>query len=105
MGERVRIKSFTRAGAVGTHDRLSETIERARALESEGRVAEYRLGGEQTVIVLPVLCLAIYEVDVLTELSPCVVDEGTYTVYDGLATFETDGSAPTPFDRSERETA
>jgi len=149
----VRIELFTRAGAVGTYDRVIEAIERVRDLEAENRVTDCRVttwdkqvalgnghpdggqavleridgfeswarersvslypffqerirsslatDGEQRVIVLPVLCLAVYEEAELRELFPCTANEVSYTVHDGLAALET--SASKPFD--ERKTA
>ena len=110
------VKLFTRAGAVGTHDRVTEAIDRTRALEASGQVERCSVAtwdkqvvlgdgksgrsdrgretlekieafeswaagrnaslypffeertrgslltdGAETVVVLPVLCLAIYE--------------------------------------------
>lgn len=145
------IELFTRAGAVGTYDRVVEAIERVRELEADDRGSECRVttwdkqitlgnghiegrmavlerieefetwarersvslypffeertrsslatDGEQRVIVLPVLCLAVYEGEGLRELFPCTANEVTYTVHDGLAALETNGTNESkPFD-------
>lgn len=149
----IRIELFTRSGAVGTHDRLLEAIERARGLEADGRVADCRVetwdeqvvrddgrldrsretvarieafeswadehgcslypffeertrgslagDGERTVLVLPVMCLAIYAGESLRELFPRVAGEVSHTVAEGLAALETDGHASTFLDADE----
>jgi hypothetical protein len=136
-----RIELFTRTGAIGTHDRLLEVIERVRAIEAEGRVADCHIDtwdkqivldngsldrnrevrkrfeafeswadqhdvslypffeertcgspvidGERTVLVLPVMCLAVYEKGALSDLFPHAAGEVTYTVAEGLAALET----------------
>jgi hypothetical protein len=148
-----RIELFTRAGAVGTHDRLLEAIERVRAIEAESRVADCHIGtwnkqivldnggldrnrevrkrveafeswadehgvslypffeertrgslaidGERTVLVLPVICLAVYEGETLSELFPRAAGEVTYTVAEGLTALETGVTGLTLLDTEE----
>lgn len=149
----VRIELFTRAGAVGTHDRLLEAIERVRAIEADDRVADCHIGtwdkqlvldddglnrnrevrtrieafeswadehdvslypffeertrgslaidGERRVLVLPVMCLAVYEEEALSELFPRTVGEVTHTVAEGLAALEMGVTGLTMLDTEE----
>lgn len=154
MAERgVTLELFTRAGAVGTHDRLAEAIGRVRALDADDRVSGCRvhtwnkqlvptgdgterqrwvlerieefeswarergvtlypffeertrssvlIDDEQPVIVLPVICLAVYEGERVREVFPRSDGDLTYTVFDGLAALET-GVGTTPFALSEK---
>jgi hypothetical protein len=119
------VKLFTRAGAAGTHDRVTEAIDRTRALEASGQVERCSVAtwdkqvvlgdgksgrsdrgretlekieafeswaagrnaslypffeertrrslltdGAETVVVLPVLCLAVYEGERLEAVFP-----------------------------------
>ena len=145
------VKLFTRAGAVGTHDRVTEAIDRTRALEASGQVERCSVAtwdkqvvlgdgksgrsdrgretlekieafeswaagrnaslypffeertrgslltdGAETVVVLPVLCLTIYEGERLEAVFPRMVDDVSYTVQEGLGALEADDGVSGP---------
>lgn len=151
----VRVELFTRAGAVGTYDRVTEATDWIRELDARDEVTECTVttwdkhvaldngrpgrseevlakveefeswarerdaslypffeertrgslatDGEQRVIVLPVLCLAVYEAGALRELFPHAVDDVSYTVHEGLAALETDRGGFVLHESNERQ--
>ena len=97
-------------GKSGRSDRGRETLEKIEAFESwaAGRNAslypffEERTRGSlltdraETVVVLPVLCLTIYEGERLEAMFPRMVDDVSYTVQEGLGALEADDGVSGP---------